>query len=670
MLVDRSREASGVSDSADDSRPGGTEPRPPWGDEITPLTEVCGGRYVLLHELARGDLSVIYQAKLAGSREPIAFKVLQPRFVGKETQVRRFRREAEVLRRIEHPNVVRVIEHGEIEDGRDFIAMELLVGRTLAEVLAAKARMSAERVCRIARQISRALRTMHHAGIIHRDLQPENVLLIGPDDGERVKLVDFSAAGDVGAPARRVKAKSGRTRATGDVLEIPSYRAPEQLRKRPPQPSMDVYALGVIMYEMLAGEHPFAKQDENAPSRLGAHTIRTKVFDAPEVLLGLVVDCIERDPRERPPSMDAVLERIDKALLWIGVVPHELDTKGNDEDARTQLWAAADPDKVAPPSEPSSQAEHDSKANDAAARGSQPKGEDRQREESRKAHERRKAVTRAEPEVDPRDREPIPQRRRPRTNPPREPQRARDRGSGGSSTSGQIEVDPWPEPPPEPTPTSRRAKTIPPHDTSAEDSNPSRRVKTIPPHNRAGDSSSSRRARTNPPHDATAGDSRSSRRAKTNPPQDHRPGGPRASRKPSGTERDFSDPTSREPSAEIDPERLRESAAPTGPRFVVDTVAWTKQQPAAKVKPGTRTKVTRDRRHTTGSRKAVPRDRTGSGASASRSHTSGQRVVSAQDSASRRRTLPPEPEIPTWLGPLLIVTVIGLAIAVWHVWTS
>ncbi|MCA9651618.1 MAG: serine/threonine protein kinase [Myxococcales bacterium] len=319
-------------------------PSAPWGDEITPLTEVCGGQYVLLHELARGDLSIVYRAKPAGSRDSIAFKVLQPRYVGDEAQVRRFRREAELLRKIEHPNVVRLIDHGTIEDGRDFIALELLVGSTLAEARAKSTRMSPERTCRIARQVARALRTMHKAGVIHRDLEPENILLIGPENAERVKLVDFSQAGDVGAPARRVKVSKDRPQ-SGVMGDEPSYRAPEQLRKRPPHPSMDVFALGVIMYEMLAGEHPFYQAPPEPGARVGPHTIRSKAFDAPEELLGLVADCIEEDPAERPGSMDEVIERIDKALLWMGVVPHEIATKA-DEDARTQLWAAADPEKV------------------------------------------------------------------------------------------------------------------------------------------------------------------------------------------------------------------------------------------------------------------------------------------------------------------------------------
>nr|MCH9686407.1 serine/threonine protein kinase [Deltaproteobacteria bacterium] len=314
----------------------------PRGDGLTPLTEVCEGRYVLLAELARGDLSVVYRAKPKGSREAIAFKVLQPRLLGDEAQVRRFRREAEILRRIEHPNIVRLVDHGSIEDGRDFIALELLPGHTLADALAEGTRMEPERVCRICRQITRALRAMHQAGVIHRDLQPANIVLIGPEDGERVKLVDFSDAGDVGAPARRVR-RSGKRRSTGNVLDVPSYRPPEQLRKRPPHPSMDIYALGVMMYEMLAGEHPFAQSDELAPPRMGPHTIRSKVFDAPEELLGLIVDCIEQSPEQRPVSTTAVLERLDKALLWIGVVPHDVEAEVGDEDARTQQWPAADP---------------------------------------------------------------------------------------------------------------------------------------------------------------------------------------------------------------------------------------------------------------------------------------------------------------------------------------
>lgn len=322
----------------------GDAPPVPWGDEISPLTEVCDGRYVLLHELARGDLSIVYRAKPAGSRDSIAFKVIQPRYADDEAQVRRFRREAELLRKIEHPNVVRLVDQGTIEDGRDFIALELLVGSTLAQARARTPKMSAERTCRIARQVARALRTMHLAGVIHRDLEPSNIVLIGPEGAERAKLVDFSRAGDVGAPARRVRASGDEP---GPTPDEPSYRAPEQVRGRPPHPTMDVFALGVILYEMLAGEHPFYLPAPEVPGRVAPLTIRSKVFDAPEELLGLVADCIEEDSSERPASMDEVIARIDKALLWMGIVPHEVAT-ASDEDARTQLWAAAEPEPPRP----------------------------------------------------------------------------------------------------------------------------------------------------------------------------------------------------------------------------------------------------------------------------------------------------------------------------------
>lgn len=323
-------------------------PTAPWGDEITPLTEVADGRYVLLHELAKGDRSIVYRAKPRGGAVSIAFKVIQPRYVGDEAQVRRFCREAELLRKIEHPNIVRLVEQGTIEDGRDFIALELLVGQTLGEALEGGTRMTAKRTCLIARQVAEALAAMHRAGVIHRDLQPENILLIGSEAREQIKLVDLSDAGDVGAPARSVRAS--RRRDSGGIL-ADGYRSPEQIRKRPPHPSMDVFALGVIMFEMLAGEHPFANTLSTKQPRLGARTIRTKVFDAPEEVLGLVGDCIELEAKERPASIEEVITRLDKALLWMGVVPPKGPTNA-DEEAPTQAYRAAadddadEPDKV------------------------------------------------------------------------------------------------------------------------------------------------------------------------------------------------------------------------------------------------------------------------------------------------------------------------------------
>ncbi len=604
---------------------------PPWGDELTPFTEVCGGRYVLLQELARGDLSIVYRAKVTGGGEPIAFKVLQPRLLGHDPQKRRFRREAEVLRRIEHPNIVRLLDHGSIEDDRPFIALELLNGQTLADALADGVKMEPERVCRICRQIARALRAMHAVTLIHRDLQPANIVLIGPKDGERVKLVDFSDVGDVSAPVRRVRPRA-RGRSTGNVVDGPNYRAPEQLRKRPPHPSMDIYALGVMMYQMLAGEHPFGELVEGSTPKMGPQTIRSKVFDAPEELLGLIADCIEAEPRERPASIDVVLERLDKALLWMGVVPHELEEGAGDEDARTQIWPAARPVETDAPevsSEPSEPTAASGAADDAphSFRGGEPG---------------------AESTVDDPGAETV--------------------GSEGAGTAvGAVATNA--------AATSAAATNASATNASATATNAAATNASATATNASATNASATNASAT---NASAVDAANRIEAVADRMHDERHA---SEGDPSEDDPSQADPSEDDLSEDEGPatdavqddttvdedgrpwspddgfDERRERGAPTGPRFVVDTVAWTKQQPSAGG-------ATRARKRTVGSRReASTREPSGDDHRASQTHVrqrTGSRppVTASADALSR------------WLLPVFLGILGLLAYAVWVVWTQ
>jgi serine/threonine protein kinase len=678
---------------------------PPWGAEITPFTEVCGGQYVLLHELARGDLSIVYRAKPAGSRDTIAFKVIQPRYMGNETQVRRFRREAELLKRIEHPNVVRLIDHGTIEDGRDFLALELLTGRTLADALAKATRMSPERTCRIARQVARALRAMHKAGVIHRDLRPENILLIGPEDAERVKLVDLSDAGDVGAPAQRVKDQTGKG-ASGPKGEG-TYRAPEQVRKRPPHPSMDVFALGVIMYEMLAGEHPFARPKA---AKLGGHTIRTKAFDAPEVLLGLVADCIERSPDDRPRTMDDVLDRIDKALLWMGVVPHEVPGDEGDEDRRTQLWAAADgkpgasrrpareplsPRAEAPraaPEEEDLEFDLEDEPDEAlpterrelppsvrtrkpwelVSTGAEtepreaprrpvadPAATRRAREEAE--HKARRA--REEDEKARRAREDDEKARRAREEAEQKARRAREEAEQKARRAREEEEK------------ARRAR----EEEKARRAREEEKLRAQEQARRAQEEIRRAQEEARRAQEEARRAQEEARRAQEEARRE-RERGRRGDGSTTGSvpRIDLDDLRERERASRdsssgsmprIDPNDLDEGA-PTGPRFVVDTVAWTKQQPSAEPVKGRKQRVATDASGDRSRREGEP--------AAARASTSDRVPGNGSPSSPRSERTPRPPTavhqpvdaLPRWLLPLLVMVLLALAYAVYLVWTQ
>ena len=666
---------SGELDGREEPR----RPPPPWGDEITPLTEVCGGQYVLLDEIARGDLSAVYRAKPAGSREVIAFKVIQPRYANDQAQVRRFRREAELLRRIEHPNVVRLVDHGTIEDGRNFVALELLTGRTLGEALTEAERMTPERTCRIARQIGRALRVMHKAGVIHRDLKPENILLIGPEDGERVKLVDFSEAGDVGAPAQRVR---NSDRADDDEAEQqPSYRPPEQVRKRPPQPTMDVFALGVLMFEMLTGQHPFVE----AKDKLG-QTIRSQAFDAPEVMLRLVGECIEHNPKERPRSMDEVLERLDKALLWMGVVPHELSEEA-DEDERTQPYTVADPGhededvrarraavgEVA--SRPKTSSREGVVAGEVVLSASDPFDEDLIKTQRRRIHRGSRSEADdldGDDDVDwvPTQRRRVRSDRRPSAKP------AGERGAGESWEEGRrASRESWDE--------GRRAGRET-RDESGDEIHTGRGQGSEEPW----EDDAGRRG----PRDSDSGvwntrggqgtpeswdEGRKPRRDSKDESWDESRGA-RRSDSWSGDDRGSSrrsnaDGPSSDSKPRIDLDDLREGNAPEGPRFVVDTVAWTKQQPSARPEQERRRHIRADDDEP--SKKKVhkaPRPRNGAARANGRANGDARPKgpARARPPTASRAPVDPIQTLPRWVLPLLVMVLIVLAYAVWVVWTQ
>jgi len=232
----------------------------------------------------------------------VALKVLHP-FLDQEAAKRRFRIEPKAASAAGHPNIVDVLDAGELEDGRPFIAMEFLAGRTIKEVLQDQGRFAPLRVVRIGIAVAEALQAAHEAGIIHRDLKSENVMLLEVRGEERVKVVDFGIA-------YGVEDANVRLTMQGRVVGTPNAMAPEQSRGIVATPSFDVYALGVLLYEMLSGTTPFVAS--SVPELLAikasmdAPSIRTHREDLPASLVAVVDRCLLRDPLARPASARAV----------------------------------------------------------------------------------------------------------------------------------------------------------------------------------------------------------------------------------------------------------------------------------------------------------------------------------------------------------------------------
>ncbi|HET6763683.1 MAG TPA: protein kinase [Longimicrobiaceae bacterium] len=260
------------------------------------------GRYRVEALIGTGGMSVVYRAHDLTLGRPVAAKVVSLDAANDEERERlraRFRREAGSAARIPaHPNVVQIHDYGTDEElGLDFIVMELLEGRDLKQAMAAGTFPRPEAV-RILRETARGLAAGHRAGIVHRDVKPANVFLIGasPHELEGVRVLDFGIA-----KAMEPEEGDDLTR-TGQAPHSPAYAAPEQIdTTRPITPASDVYSLGLIAYEMLAGERPFGDA-ERARIRSGAQVPlpdRGTWSDVPAPLVAVVERALRTDPGER-----------------------------------------------------------------------------------------------------------------------------------------------------------------------------------------------------------------------------------------------------------------------------------------------------------------------------------------------------------------------------------
>lgn len=209
-----------------------------------PTDPPVGGRYELLGPIGEGNFSVTYRARDITLGRIVAVKLLRAQYAADPTFVARFEREAQVAASVSHPNVVDVYDYGRHGD-TFFIAMQYVPGRTLKHALDDEGRFAAERAVRVAREILAGLSAIHAAGIVHRDIKPQNVLL-GQDNSARV--TDFGVAhGPLG----------GVLTTHGTTVGTASYMAPEQARGGAVEPATDLYAVGVVLFELLTGRLPF-----------------------------------------------------------------------------------------------------------------------------------------------------------------------------------------------------------------------------------------------------------------------------------------------------------------------------------------------------------------------------------------------------------------------------
>ena len=272
------------------------------------IGKTLAGRYVIEDLLGEGGMSTVYRARHKLVDRPCAVKVMSPILASDANVRERFRREAKSTQAIAHPNVIEIFDQGEMEDGIPYIVMELLDGATLSTLLDARP-LTPARGLPIMIQIARGIARAHDLGVVHRDLKPDNIFISLREDGsDLVKILDFGIA--------RSRTDTRLTNA-GELFGTPQYMAPERIISGEAGPSVDLYALGVIFFEMATARLPFTAPDPATflirHMKDPAPAPRSVDPRVPAALDALILQLLEKDPRARP--VDA--HRIEQDLVSI-----------------------------------------------------------------------------------------------------------------------------------------------------------------------------------------------------------------------------------------------------------------------------------------------------------------------------------------------------------------
>lgn len=265
------------------------------------------GRYRIISRIARGGMASVYLARDARSGGLFAVKVLRGDLVLDSRVRERFLNESLATQMIDHPGIVQVVDVGEMDEGRLCLVMEYVDGESMRALLD-RGPVATDRTIDLVVDMAEALAAAHATGVVHRDLKPENILLPRKPQGSLVKIVDFGIARVLDAP---------RITTTRHVMGTPQYIAPEQARGEPVDWRADIYALGILLYEMLTGELPFAGQDPDTLLRQHISAppppLVTRLRAAraiPGSLERLVMTCLAKDCLGRPQSMDELAGRL------------------------------------------------------------------------------------------------------------------------------------------------------------------------------------------------------------------------------------------------------------------------------------------------------------------------------------------------------------------------
>lgn len=268
--------------------------------------QTFGGRYAVLERVGSGGMAEVYRARDDLLGREVAIKVLHEHFSKDRSFVERFRREAQAAANLNHPNIVSLYDYGSSDDTY-FIVMEFIEGRSLSDIIDAEGPLLPERAAEIAADVASALERAHSNGLVHRDVKPSNIMIT---DSGQTKVTDFGIARALGGDGEQTMTQ------TGMVIGTASYLSPEQAQGHPVDGRSDVYALGVVLYEMLTGRPPFGGETPLAIAykhvRETAEAPSTGNRDVPHGLDSITMKALAKNPDNRYASaaeMDSDLRR-------------------------------------------------------------------------------------------------------------------------------------------------------------------------------------------------------------------------------------------------------------------------------------------------------------------------------------------------------------------------
>jgi len=287
------------------------------------VPQFIAGRFRIEQEIGRGGMGTVYRATHLGLQRSVAVKIIKSEFANDPDVADRFLREARTMARLRHSHAAMIFDAGNLPDGRHFIVMEFIEGVTLSDALAREGRFTPERAVDIAIQICEVLQEAHQLGIIHRDLKPANIML-----NERgVCVLDFGVAKVLASSADATASQAST--GSGQIIGTPRYMSPEQCLGQRVGAGSDLYSLGVVLYEMLAGRPPFVdplpsvvlvKQATTAPTPLPK--LRA---DIPRALALAVHSLLAKQSEDRPQTAAAARVLLEKALAEPPRVEPELE---------------------------------------------------------------------------------------------------------------------------------------------------------------------------------------------------------------------------------------------------------------------------------------------------------------------------------------------------------